>query len=797
MWGTAAATAVEIEGRRALRLPCNFKGTRIERASWDREVKLDLTACRGLQFAFFCPDSSPVAGFSFYLRSGGGWYAASFGHGAPGAWATVKIERTDTRMEETPAGWGSIDTLRISAWRGRDADTEFCIANLGLLGADAPIAILRGESVAKSAPYEAQSVAQFTKAVADTLDRLGLPYTVLSDLDATPGRLKGKRLAILPHNPQMPDAVADALVELLKGGGKLVAFYCLHPKLAEAIGVAGGAHLPQKRRGHFAVIRATGSVLSGLPQATKQRSWNIRQSRPVEGRSRIAAEWLDDQGEPTGEAAIVVSDTGIFMTHVLLGDDLANDDRLLLALLGHFAPELWEQVANAAIQQIGKFGSFSGFDDVEEWVRREAQFRPEALDRFVQARASFIAEALPPSLTDLRTKKADFDIADILLQCARSFRKLAKERAEARNFTESIKFAAEAQKEMLELYCMGQKPLKGEHRAWWCHSAFGPAGMTWDESIKVLADSGFTAIIPNMLWGGLAYYESQVLPVAPEVKEKGDQIALCAAACRKHGVQCHVWKVNWNMGGRAPKDFAERMKREGRTQVRLDGTPEDQWLCPSHPDNQKLEVDSMVEVATKYDVDGIHFDYIRYPGPEGCFCPGCRERFEKLLGAKVANWPADTRRDEAVRQRWLDFRRDNITRVVAATSDLARKARPNIKISAAVFPRWAVDRDGVGQDWKLWCERGYLDFVCPMDYTPDNTQFENLVRQQLDWAGKVPCYPGIGLSTWGPGDSIVRLIEQIGITRKLGTRGFTIFEYQAPQAAETAPLCGAGLTRKE
>ncbi len=33
----------------------------------------------------------------------------------------------------------------------------------------------------------------------------------------------------------------------------------------------------------------------------------------------------------------------------------------------------------------------------------------------------------------------------------------------------------------------------------------------------------------------------------PLVKEKGDQIALCLAACRKYGVQCHVWKVNWNM----------------------------------------------------------------------------------------------------------------------------------------------------------------------------------------------------------------------------------------------------------
>jgi uncharacterized lipoprotein YddW (UPF0748 family) len=239
------------------------------------------------------------------------------------------------------------------------------------------------------------------------------------------------------------------------------------------------------------------------------------------------------------------------------------------------------------------------------------------------------------------------------------------------------------------------------------------------------------------------------------------------------------------------------MKAEGRTQVMFGGKAEDTWLCPSHPKNQKLEIDAMVEVATKYDVDGVHFDYIRYPGPEGCFCPGCRERFEKVLGAKVANWPADTRKDEAIRAKWLDFRREQITKGVAAVAEQVRKAKPKVKISAAVFPNWAVDRDGVGQDWKLWCEKGWLDFVCPMDYTPHVASFENLVKQQMEWAGKVPCYPGIGLGVWSPGDNIVKLIDFIGVTRKLGTRGFTIFEYRAPEARDIVPLCGKGITKKE
>ena len=770
MWGTADVSVVEIGGRRALRMPCNFKGTKIERASWDLAVKLDLTACQGLQFAFYCADTTPVAHFSFYLQSGEGWYATGFGQTAPGGWSRVKIDKTDTRMEGTPAGWGQVATIRISAWRGKDADTDLYIAGLGLLGADAPIAVIRGESVAKNAPDEAGSVATFSKAVADTLDRLGLAYAVISDLDVTAARLKGKKIAILPHNPAMPDAVADALVEFLNGGGKLIAFYGIPGKLREAIGTSGGQHVQQTYRGHFAEIRATAEGLKGMPPAVRQMSWNISHAEPVEGKSRVAATWFNDKGESTGEAAVVVAPNCIHMTHVLLPDDLMRKDLLVLAMVGHFAPELWQQVAVTSVARIGAFGRFAGFDEAARGIGAEAGRDADALTAIEQA-----GELREKAVALLAEKK----------------------------FPEAIAAAGEAQRATIRAWCAAQKPLKGEHRAWWCHSAFGPAGMEWDDSIRILAENGFTAILPNMLWGGVAYYDSKVLPVAPDVagriagNPQGDQIAKCAAACRKHGVACHVWKVNYNMGWRVPKDFAERMKAEGRTQVLFDGKPEDRWLCPSHPDNQKLEIDSMVEVATKYDVDGIHFDYIRYPGPDGCFCPGCRERFEKALGAKVANWPADTRKDDAVRAKWLDFRRDSITKVVAAVAEQARKARPKVKISAAVFGNWPLDRDLVGQDWKLWCERGYLDFVCPMDYTPNLVQFENQVRQQLGWAGKVPCYPGIGLGVWTPQGDVVKLLDFIQATRRLGTGGFTIFEYRAPEAREIAPLCGQGITRKE
>jgi len=83
-----------------------------------------------------------------------------------------------------------------------------------------------------------------------------------------------------------------------------------------------------------------------------------------------------------------------------------------------------------------------------------------------------------------------------------------------------------------------------------------------------------------------------------------------------------------------------------------------------------------------------------------------------------------------------------------------------------------------------------------MDYTPYNDSFRNMAVQQMEWAGNVPCYPGIGQSTWPDRLDIVKLVEQIAITRELGAGGFTVFNYGTAEYADMVPLCGMGITKK-
>jgi uncharacterized lipoprotein YddW (UPF0748 family) len=747
----------------ALCLPCNFAGTTSERASWDRAVKLDLETCGGIQFKFFCRDDSPVSYFSIYFQSGNGWYHGTFLPESSTAWNTITLNKIDMNTEGKPAGWNNITTIRISAWRSKNQNTEFFLRDLrkiDLLGEDVSVAVLRNDAGREQWPDEYRSVTQYSESMVQLLRSSAIGCAIVSDLKITAAQLQQVKLVVLPHNPHTPDRVSDELIQYVKAGGKILVCYSVPDKLRPLLQVEGGAHVKESYPGQFSSIRFANNSMPGAPPITGQQSWNINGLKSITPYGRVFAEWFDNKGQPTGYAAVLGSPQGLVLTHVLLSDDIIQKRRMLQAMVGYLVPKIWQQTAQMAIDQVGQISEFTTLSMATQQLTLMSGNNPKVIQ----------ALALANQLRDEAVKLVS-----------------------QQHYAEALDQASAASQQVKLAYCRAQKPEKGEFRAFWCHSAFGVNGMEWDEAIKRLADQGFTDIIPNMLWGGSAFYASKVLPVVPQVAQRGDQIALCLAACRKYGIKINVWKVCWNLGDSAPKEFVERMKQEGRLQADANGKTEP-WLCPSHPDNQKLEIEAMVEVARNYDVDGIHFDYIRYPDGDHCYCSGCKERFQKTLDRPIENWPKDTLLNGSLNQKWLDWRRSNITAVVRTVSARVRAFKPSLKISAAVFPRWNTDRDGVGQDWKLWCDQGYLDFVCPMDYTPSNRSFENMVTPQVEWAGHVPCYPGIGVSASSSSFGVDRTIEQISITRRHQTHGFVIFNYGVSESNDLLPMLGKGIT---
>ena len=740
-----------------VRLPVNFAGTRHERVSWDIGIKADLRGSRGVQFDFYCRDLAPFSSFSLYFRSGGGWYHATFSPEEQGVWQRIVVDKADTRVEGKGAGWGAVDTLRLSGWRGGNAATVCAIANLGPAGGRPEVLVVRADSNVKQDASEARAFGEYAGTLSGTLDRLGVASAQVADTDLASELLEGVKLVALPYNPRVPPGAVEVLRAFVGRGGKLLVCYSLPQGIDSLLGMraTGGA---VAEGGSYSGFARTAQGLKTQPSFAPQGSWRTTVVRAAEGKEgRVIAVWRDARGTDTQIPAITLAPAGAFVGHVWFHPSGEEGVALLRAVVGELVPDVWRQTAEKAFARIGAVAGARDFEALRASLDRQApQAAKQALDAAAQERAG----------------------AERLLK--------------AGQWSESVEASGRAEAAALRAWCLNQKTAKGERRAFWCHSAFGLGDKGWDESIRLLKASGFNAILPNMLWGGLAYYPSKTLPAYAGLAEKGDQIAQCLAACKKYGVQCHVWKVNWNTGGRAPKAFIGQMRAEGRLQKEYSGEA-NEWLCPSNPNNQALEVEAMLEVVRNYAVDGVHFDYIRYPGSDACFCDGCRARFEAALGRAVTSWPKDTRTPGELREKWLDFRRSNISAVVRRVAEEARKIRPGVQISAAVFRNWPADRDSVGQDWKLWCDSGWLDFVCPMDYFDSNALFRNVVTAQKGYAGKVPLYPGIGLSCWKNPHDAVKIAEQIGITRGLGLKGFTVFNYDA-NAESVLPSLRLGVT---
>ena len=166
--------------------------------------------------------------------------------------------------------------------------------------------------------------------------------------------LAGKRLAYLV----MPkDAHYAALSAFQARGGKMFAFYSDSRKIASLFGVRMQADAYRKADGSgtFSKIVFGQTAPAGSPAAIVQSSSNIFRAEAVQGRSRVIAAWHDRAGRATGEAAILASNAGWWMTHVLLADgDERAKAQFVAAVAGASIPGAWSYAAFAAKQKAAR-----------------------------------------------------------------------------------------------------------------------------------------------------------------------------------------------------------------------------------------------------------------------------------------------------------------------------------------------------------------------------------------------------------------------------------------------------------
>jgi uncharacterized lipoprotein YddW (UPF0748 family) len=754
----AADLAVVAEGgRNAIQVKLPFAAQpSLDRIAVDRHVKLDLSVPGGFELEVQVDPPLAVAHFSLYFHSGNGWYHASASPTRRG-WQTLRISKAAFRPEDTPGGWDQVDTIRIAAWRGQAKDGTLRIRRLA--NQWHAIALVVPSPQDERRKGEAAAATSTAKHIAPLLEELGLGCDAVDEQAVSQGALGNRKVALLAYNPHLSDATIAALEKFVADGGRVIACYSLPERLARLLGMKRGKYIRPERPGQFAEMRFDVAGIQGMPKSVRQTSWNITTAEPADAKTRVVGRWFDAAGQATGQPVLLVSERGAYFTHILLPDDREGKKQLLAGLIGHLWPEVWRQMATTALDAFGPVGHLDTVAELQAYVA--AGKNSAAQQRLLQGLKA--------------------------LQAART-------ECQAGAYFAALTLARTARNELTEAYLRTMPSAAREGRAVWNHSGLGAYPGDWERSARELSQAGFNMLVPNMLWAGLAHYASDVLPRSANFERYGDQIAQCVAAAHRHGLEVHVWKVNWNLVN-APKAFVEKLRAAGRTMVNSRGKAED-WLCPSHPENFQLERDSMLEVARKYAVDGLHFDYIRYPGGDCCYCDGCRQRFEAHSGRPVSNWPKDC----VYGPRGAEYRAwrcQQITRLVEAVSREGKRVRPGLKISAAVFSAYPSCRESVGQDWVAWVRAGYLDFLCPMDYTDSDLSFAGLVENQLRLIERrIPLYPGIGATASSSTLGADRVAGQIYHARRLGANGFTVFNYQESTAAGIIPGLALGPTAK-
>ncbi len=755
---TPAARTVRGGG---VEFPCPFDRVRADRFYWDHGASLRLQPGMALEVDFTVHRPEAFRALHLYLESGPGWYVATIRPQRPGR-SRMTISPSQCATEGQPAGWSRITRVRFSAWRGADLDAPVALHSLSVI--HPVVTVVKGT---RSVPAsERRTGAEAADRFCEWFNTMRVPHALVDEEDVDRGALRNSKIAVLPYNTTLPDSTRREIFQLLDRGGRLLVCYSADAELAKRMGFTLGSWVRAKRPLQWSAFSFKGFPEWNGPERVLQQSGNLLPPRPLSPQARVMAWWEDERGRRSEHAAWVESQHGAWMSHILLSDDAATKPHLAAALAARYAPELWPEIARALMESAGRVDSFRS---TEEAIRS-------------------IERGMPSGPAGEEAGRA--------LQRAREDQQRMKSAGGRKDYGAVMRYARALRADLTEAYARIQRSVPGEFRGVWDHDGTGWYAGDWKRSATELRASGVTAVFANLAWGGIAHYPSAVLPGSFTLQSNGDQADQFVRAVRAQGIEAHAWIVCAGLG-EAPPAYVERLRKEGRMAEGPDRKPT-LWLNLAHPANQNLIVSVVRELATHHELDGIHLDYIRYPGSSYDCSDWTRQAFTAARGQPVAQWPRDVLSGGPLAREFQEWRAQQITALVRRVRSELKKTRPSARLSVAVYADYPDCVSTVGQDWSAWLRDGLVDFVCPMTYTENLARFTSLTTQHMKLNGsKDRVYPGIGVTANESRLMPDQAIEQILAARRAGAHGFVLFSMNAELRDATLPVLRMGPTRPE
>jgi uncharacterized lipoprotein YddW (UPF0748 family) len=379
-----------------------------------------------------------------------------------------------------------------------------------------------------------------------------------------------------------------------------------------------------------------------------------------------------------------------------------------------------------------------------------------------------------------------------------------------------------------------------ETRALWVLRTSLTSQSSIDALVKRARDNGFNALFVQVRGRGDAYYRGGLEPVPADLQrqpESFDPLRSVVDGAKRANLRVHAW-VNINLVSSAvsipssrshvvhrhpewlmvPRDIAQALAtvpidspaylgRLARWTRGESASVEGLYASPLIPAAQ-AHVETVVrDITRRYAVDGVHFDYARYPTDRFDYSRAAIAQFRAtvrptLAVERITALDVDERVDlfaypDAFPEEWRAFRVARMTALMARLAAAVKEERPSAVVSVAAAPDRAEALSRKLQDWGGWLENGIVDAVAPMAYTQEPTEFAEQIAAAREAAGARRLWAGIGAYRLSPEQTI----ENILTARRLGADGIILFSYDSlinprQTAPDYLPTVGRGAFRE-
>ncbi len=297
--------------------------------------------------------------------------------------------------------------------------------------------------------------------------------------------------------------------------------------------------------------------------------------------------------------------------------------------------------------------------------------------------------------------------------------------------------------------------------------------------IQKATQTGFNGVLFQVRGNGTAYYKSSFEPVEERIggdTASWDPLAVAIDEAHKQGIQLHAW-VNTYPGwtGKTPPKSPHQLWNAHRDWfcVDKDGKPMELKgdyvvLNPGNPEVKDHLYNVLMEIVEKYDVDGLHLDYVRYFGPQFSYDSISLSRFKSQYGMTPEQSPAQ----------WDNFRRQQVTDLVERVYKGIKSKKPAVALSAATWGDWDEGYNFYLQDAHNWLAQGIIDFICPMTYTHDPSVYEKNMQSHMTNTHGRYIFPGVGIFTMKNVETmkgIMSVSEEY--PNPDGLQGYTFFDW--------------------